>query len=83
MHFNHGVHEPFWDLKLLQNIENVGFLIDSLWMTDVPHMNNEILMTQRQNSTYARLTLIIYALFYLSIKDSVSTHGMCHILQRG
>lgn len=47
VHLYDGVHEPFRDLKILQNVKHVDFLIHRLWMTDVPHVNDEILKAER------------------------------------
>lgn len=64
MHLYDGAQEPFWDLKILQNVKHVDFLIHALRMTDVPHVNNEILRTQTEDVSYSIHTSALYLTFF-------------------
>lgn len=45
--FDHRVQQLVWHLQILKDVQDVHFLIDCLWMTDVSHVNQQILMECR------------------------------------
>lgn len=49
--FYHGVHQPVGDLQVPQDIQNVHFLIHCLRMTDVPHVDQQILKNKESTES--------------------------------
>lgn len=84
MHLYDGVHEPFWDLKILQNVKHVDFLIHGLRVADVPHVNYEILiMERRRQLCHASTHHLRFVFVFFEHSDSKGEYRMCHILQCG
>lgn len=49
--FYHGVHQPVWDLQVPEDFQNVHFLIHCLRMTDVPHVDQQILKNKESTES--------------------------------
>lgn len=47
MDFDHRIHQLVWHLQVLEDVQDVHFLIDCLWMTDVSHVDQQILGKDR------------------------------------
>lgn len=50
MNFDHGIHQLVWHLQVPEDVQDVHFLIDCLWMADVSHVDQQIL-TEGSNIT--------------------------------
>lgn len=55
--FYHGVHQPVGDLQVPEDIQNVHFLIHRLRMTDVPHVDQQILKNKESTKSKKNCTL--------------------------
>lgn len=45
--FDHGAHQPVGHLQIPEDVEDVDFLIDGLWMADVSYVDQQILAEGR------------------------------------
>lgn len=45
--FDHGVHQLVGHLQVPEDVQDVHFLIDCLWVTDVSHVDQQILTEGR------------------------------------